>query len=97
LYNNIEIGSDQLETIVTSVNKPLKKFTMSAYDLLIERGEKLGMEKGMEKGLSLGDIRKARKVVLNLLAKFPDWTNTQIAEVADTTIEFVQQIRNELN
>jgi predicted transposase/invertase (TIGR01784 family) len=93
LYKNIEMSSEQLETIVTTVNSPLKKFTMSAYDLLIEKG----MEKGMEKGINLENIRKTKTVVLNLFTKFPNWTDSQIAEIADTTVEFVQQMRTQLN
>jgi hypothetical protein len=93
LYKNIEIGGSQLETIVTSINQPLKKFTMSAYDLLIEKGEKIGIEKGV----TLENTRKIRKVVMNLLSEFPSWSNEKIASLADTTIDFVEQIRTELN
>jgi hypothetical protein len=88
LFKNVKIGNDQLQKIVTSVNEPLKKITMSAYDLLIE--------KGIEKGINLGEDKKARKVILTLIAKFPDWSDSQIAEIANTTVVFVQQIRIEL-
>jgi hypothetical protein len=85
LYKNIEMRSEQLETIVNTINQPLKKFTMSAYDLLIE------------KGVTLENTRKTRKVVQNLLSEFPTLSNEKIAALADTTVEFVQQIKSELN
>ena len=70
---------------------------MSTYDLLIEKGEQLGIEKGIEKGISIENIRKTRQVVLNLVTKFPTLSNADIAQLAEATTDFVAQIKSELN
>ncbi len=61
---------------------------MSAYDLLIE--------KGIEKGISLGEYQVTRRVVISLLNKFPNWSNEEIAEVANTSSDIVTTIKQEI-
>jgi predicted transposase/invertase (TIGR01784 family) len=101
LFKNIELNRTQLQKIVTTINQPLKSFTMSAFDMLIEQGIEQGLEQGIEQGLEQGieqgKIENQRKTILNILAKFPNWEDSQIAEFVDAEIDFVQQIRKDLS
>ncbi len=81
---------------------------MSAYDLLIEKGIEKGIEQGIEKGIkqgikqgiekgiSLGEYQATRRVVISLLNKFPNWSNEEVAEVANTSSDVVATIKQEI-
>jgi Putative transposase, YhgA-like len=92
LFKYIELNTAQMEQISTNIHEPLKKFTMSAYDLLIEKGVK----QGIEQGINLGESKAIRQVVISLLSKFPNWSDAEIAEVANTTVDNVAMIRAEI-
>ncbi len=100
LYQNIEATDEELEKAVLTINQPLKSFTMSAYDMIVAKGVSQGIVQGIEKGLVQGiekglDI-KSRKVIANLIVQFPDFPDSQIATIADATIEMVQEVRKDL-
>jgi hypothetical protein len=69
-------------------------------DLRYLQGKEEGIEKGIEKGIGLGIEQGASKaihdVVISLLTKFPNWSDTEIAEVANTTLENIARIRREI-
>jgi len=69
------------EGFIEDLEKTLEK----AYEIGFEIGFKEGFEEGMKIGLE-------RNIRL-LLHKSPDWTNQQIAECFEVTIEFVAKIR----
>ena len=92
LFKNVELSKEQFIKIVDNINKPLKTFTMSAYNNFIDEGIELGIELGIEQG----EIKKTKKVIIGILNKFPEWSDLQIADLADTTIEFVEQVKNEI-
>ncbi len=56
-----------------------------------------GRQEGRQEGHSEGLYLKTQQVVLSILTKFPDWTNEVIADLAQTDIDFVEKMRNELN
>lgn len=63
---------------------------------LIEEAEQKGMEKGMEKGMTVGEMKKASKITMALMTKYPDWDNEAIAEIVEMPLEFVKQVRSEI-
>jgi hypothetical protein len=73
-------------------------------DLRYLQGKEEGIEKGIEKGIGLGIERGIEQgaskaihdVVVSLLTKFPNWSDTEIAEVANTTLENISRIRREI-
>jgi flagellar biosynthesis/type III secretory pathway protein FliH len=77
---------------------------MSAYDLLvakgvekgIEKGFQDGMETGFQNGMETGEYQNARKVILTLFSKFPTWSDSEIAEIANVSADVVEAIREEV-
>ena len=62
----------------------------------MERGLQRGLQEGLQQGLQQGMSAKTRTFVINLLKKFPDWSDAEIAEIAETTEEEVAQLRQSL-
>ncbi len=87
LYKNIELSGNEMENIVRSIQTPLKDFTMSTYDLLIE--------KGIEKGAFDKELQKNRDFVTSLIIS-TDFNDTKIATLVGVTIEYVKDLRLEL-
>lgn len=96
LYKNVEMTEQQIEDIVAAANEPLKKFTMSAYDLLVAKGMEQGIQTGFQNGMETGEYQNARKVVLTLSTKFPTWSDSEIAEIANISVDLVKKIRQEI-
>jgi predicted transposase/invertase (TIGR01784 family) len=65
-------------------------------DLGIEKGREEGIGLGIEKGIEQGASRAIHDVVVSLLTKFPNWSDVEIAEVANTTLENIARIRREI-
>ena len=59
-----------------------------------EEGLEEGLEKGLEKGRIEGEEKSKRVFVMNLLSN-TDFTVEKIASLANVTVEFVNQIKNE--
>jgi hypothetical protein len=96
LYKNVELSGSEMRNIANTIQSPIKKFAMSAYDSIIEMGMDLGIEKGMDLGIEKGASEKEIKVVKNILIEFPEWSDEKIANLASSTIEVVQTIRTEI-
>ena len=62
----------------------------------IEEGIAKGMEKGMENGMEKGIESRDKAFTLKTLQKFPDWSDTEVAEFVGVAVEYVQQRRREL-
>ncbi len=62
----------------------------------IEQGIEEGIGIGIEKGIEQGASKAIHDVVVSLLSKFPNWSDAEIAEVANTTVENVTRIRREM-
>jgi predicted transposase/invertase (TIGR01784 family) len=62
----------------------------------IEKGIVQGIEKGIVQGIEKGIDINARKVIANLIVQFPDFTDSQIAAIAEATVEMVQQVRKDI-
>jgi hypothetical protein len=65
-------------------------------DLRYLKGIEIGVEQGVEKGIEKGREANAHDVVVSLLSKLPNWSDEEIAEIANTTSENVAQIRKKL-
>ncbi len=61
---------------------------MTAYDMLIQKGMEKGIEQEFEQGTS--------KIIKSLISKFPNHSDTQIAELADVDVELVKKIRKSI-
>ena len=62
----------------------------------LEEGRKKGREEGREEGRIEEREKTTHAITINLIQKFPDWSDTQIAELVGVTEQFVQQVRREL-
>lgn len=87
-----------LEKISGMNTKELKKSAKSSEldQLLAEVTIPSIFEEGFEKGIEKGIEKNARKVVLKLLSKFPDFSDTLIADISGAPLEFVKQCRIDL-
>jgi predicted transposase YdaD len=73
---------------------------MSALDVLIARGEQAGREEGMLIGEALGKAEGKAEAVRQSIQKAilqGKLTDAEIAEDNDTTLEYVQQVRTEID
>ena len=65
LLKNVEIADDELPKLVETLDKQLKADFMSTYDMLIQKGEKIGIQKGEKIGIQKGEkigIQKGEKI-----------------------------------
>jgi flagellar biosynthesis/type III secretory pathway protein FliH len=73
---------------------------MGIVDILVEdarlEGREEGIEKGIEKGRDEGLYIKTHQVVVTIISKFPHWDNETVADLAQTSVELVKEIRAEL-
>ncbi|WP_316815377.1 hypothetical protein [Pedobacter nyackensis] len=68
---------------------------MGVKEILLERREKIGIEKGFEKGIEKGEARKSHDVVENLIIKLT-LSDQQVADVAEVSVDFVKKVRQEI-
>jgi predicted transposase YdaD len=81
-----------------------QRFNMGIVDILVEdarlegreEGREEGIEKGIEKGRDEGLYIKTHQVVVTIISKFPNWDNETVADLAQTSVELVKEIRAEL-
>jgi flagellar biosynthesis/type III secretory pathway protein FliH len=59
----------------------------------IEKGREEGIEKGREEGMEKGREEGMENTIRLFLIKNPNWTDQQVAECFEVTIEFVGKIR----
>ena len=64
---------------------------MGIEELLLEKARHDGFQKGLQEGL-----QKDKQIVRNLIIKH-GWTDEQIAEVAEVSVDFVKKVRASLN
>jgi predicted transposase/invertase (TIGR01784 family) len=67
------------------------KKTMGIREIVLERAKKEGREEGMEKGILKGKA----EVVSNLILKM-GMTDTQAADIAEVSVDFVKKVRRKL-
>ncbi|TAM95440.1 MAG: hypothetical protein EPN39_15110 [Chitinophagaceae bacterium] len=67
------------------------KRTMGIREMVLERAKKEGREEGMEKGILKGKA----EVVSNLILKM-GMTDTQAADIAEVSVDFVKKVRRKL-
>ncbi len=70
---------------------------MNTFDVYFEKGvlkgREEGMEEGMEKGMEKGKTEGKIEVVRNLIVKL-GFTNEQVAEIAEVSVDFVRKVRS---
>ncbi len=76
------------------------KDAQEAYEMILE-DHRLSMdpevvEKAWREGLEEGIEEHTRMAVLNLLRKYPSWSDSEIAELMGTSEEFVRTLREQL-
>ena len=76
------------------ISSPLNTEFMSAYDQLIEKGEKKGKAEGKAEEHAIF-LAKQRKVIARLLMK-GTFSIPEIAETLDAPLELIVEIRDEL-
>ena len=64
---------------------------MGIEELLLEKARHDGLQKGLQKG-----FQKDKQIVRNLIIKH-GWTDEQITEVAEVSVDFVKKVRASLN
>lgn len=69
--------------------------TLTIAEQLIEKAEKLGLQKGKKMGEELLKM-KTLAIVTNLVKKFPEWSDDQICEIANVEAVFVKKVRADL-
>jgi hypothetical protein len=74
----------------------IKEMTLTIAEQLIEKGEKLGLQKGKKMGEELLK-KKTLAIVTNLVKKFPEWSDDQICEIANVEAVFVKKVRANLH
>jgi predicted transposase/invertase (TIGR01784 family) len=92
---NYSIFADE----ILSIYEPNQK-NMGVVEIIIEdiRQESLakGLEQGIEKGLEQG-IEKGKIILItNLIHQFPSWEDEKIADLAEVSVELVQDIRKKI-
>jgi hypothetical protein len=92
LFRNVELNEQHWEQVLNTFDTPLKDFSMSAYDMLIQKGEK----RGFERGVAQTAAQTAKQFISNLIIEFPELSDERIAKLANSTVELVKQIRTEL-
>jgi hypothetical protein len=93
LFRNVELNEENWEQVLNTFDTPLKDFSRSAYDMLIQKGEKRGFERGVTQGVAQGAAQTTQQFIRNLIIKFPDFTDLQIAELINASEETVSAIR----
>ncbi len=63
---------------------------------VVEKAWREGLEEGLEEGLRKGIEEHTRMAVLNLLRRYPSWSDSEIAELMGTSEEFVCALREQL-
>lgn len=84
-----------IEQPLNKVMQSISTFFKEEKDFLYRKGKELGQELGQKLGEQTGRAKKARAVVENLLTK-AGFSDENAAEIAEVSLEFVQQIRAEL-
>ncbi len=78
-----------------------EKDLMAAWDeyaikkSLLEEGKEKGKKEGIKEGFQKGKERKSYEVVRNLITKM-GLTDSQVADIAGVTVNFVKKVRKEL-
>jgi len=63
---NHEFSAIEQQEIINKVQEPVKNTIMSTYEALIQKGEKIGIEKGIEKGEKKGIEKTIRETVIRM-------------------------------
>jgi recombination-promoting nuclease RpnB len=97
-------AAESIANLTFKLPPKIKDMAQTIVEQLIEKGEKLGLQKGeklgIQKGKKLGEAllkKKTLAFVTNLLKKFPEWSDEQIAEIANVESVFVKKVRSEIN
>ena len=76
-----------------NLDKSTKETFVSTYDELIAIGEERGIAIGKEEGISIGKEQQIINMIEHCIKQFPDWTDETIANILNTTVALVKQIR----
>ncbi|HMQ59795.1 MAG TPA: hypothetical protein PKE06_03955 [Flavilitoribacter sp.] len=66
-------------------------------DGLYLEGIEIGIKKGIEKGIEKGIGRGLHLSVQRLMVKFPEFSDAYIADILETSIELVRQVRADMD
>ena len=92
IISNIRNFTPLIEKIMESIAFYIKEEN----DPLFQKGHNLGIEQGIEQGVGKGLHLKAYQIVVSILGKFPEWKDDIVADLSQTTLEFVQEVRKDL-
>ena len=84
------------ETDVKVLNQQLPDPERDWMDSIPEIFGEKWKKKGLREGRKEGREEKNRTFTLITIQKFPDWTDAEVAEFVGVTVEYVQQMRQEL-
>ena len=85
-----------MRNIANAIQSPINKFAMSTYDSIIEMGIEKGIDLGIEKGIEKEKINKELQFATSLIIS-TDFDNEKIAILVGVSVEYVQNLRKELN
>ncbi|MFZ4477062.1 MAG: hypothetical protein ACOYPR_17835 [Saprospiraceae bacterium] len=77
------------EGFIEALEKTLEKAYEIGFEIGFKEGFEIGFKEGFKEGMKIGLERNIRL----LLHKSPNWTDHQIAECFEVTIDFVGKIR----
>lgn len=78
------MDKDDVKKIVESVSENLKSNIMTAYDQIKMEGKIEGKKEGK------------KEVITNLIIKYPKFSNAQIAEIANESTTYIEEIRKQI-
>lgn len=73
---------------------------MTTYDRIVKEGFDKGFKIGMKEGLKIGlqkQVKVWKKLVLvDLIQKHPDWTDHELAEIVEVSVQFVFELKAQI-
>ena len=88
LWIAYDITEEQWNKFQKNIPTNLNDTAMSFYDTIIQKGE--------VRGEARGETKTTTKFTIQVIQQFPDWSDEQVAKLVDVTVEFVQNIRKDL-
>jgi hypothetical protein len=86
-----------VEKLSRPLPKEIAEILKGIPPILMEDYKQEGLEIGLAKGKAEGEAEKVYAFTLKTIRKFPDWSDTEVADFVETTVEYVGRVRKELN
>lgn len=97
IYQTFNLKTEDVMEIIPELPKPVKEEFISTYDILIkegyDKGSAEGILKGEIKGALKGEIKTKFETLVELMIKFPNWTNELLSEISKIAIPSIVNLK----